>query len=33
MRMALAGMNAVLFARFNMVGKFLMQLTTDKVLL
>ena len=33
MRMALVGMTAVLFARFNMVGKFLMQLTTDKVLL
>ena len=31
MRMALVGMNAVLFARFNML-KFLMQLTTDKVL-
>ena len=31
MRMALAGMNAVSFARFNML-KFLMQLTTDKVL-
>ena len=29
MRMALVGMNAVLFARFNMLGKFLIQLTTD----
>ena len=31
MKMALVGMNAVFFARFNML-KFLMQLTTDKVL-
>ena len=29
MRIALGGINAVSFARFNMVGKFLMQLTTD----
>ena len=31
MRMALAGMNSVFFAPFNML-KFLMQLTTDRVL-
>ena len=31
MKMALVGMNAVFFARFNML-KFLMQRTTDKVL-
>ena len=31
MRMALAGMNTVFFAPFNML-KFLMQLTTDRVL-
>ena len=31
--MALVGMTAAFFVRFNMEGKFLMQLTTDKVLL
>ena len=33
MRMALAGMSAVLFARLNMLGKFLMPLMSDKVFL